>query len=101
MIGVTAAILTSAGAAERDAVHEFEMAGIETECELNFFTGGGGPFGAVAEMIINITAMRGGFPAGVGEFAENLARALDDDVGEDVQAAAMGQAHGAFADTLF
>ncbi len=101
MVGVAAAILPGAGAAKGDAVDEFEMAGIEAERELNFFAGGGGPFGAVAEMVFHIAAAWGGFPAGIGEFAENLARAFADDIGEDVQAAAMGHPHDDFADALF
>jgi len=37
VIGVALAILPGAGAAEGDAVDEFEVAGIEAERELDFF----------------------------------------------------------------
>src|SRR6185503_13640329 len=101
MVGVAAATLAGAGAAKRDAVDKFEVAGIEAERELNFFAGCGGPFRAVAEMIFYVATAGGGFPAGIGELAENLAGAFADDVGEDVEAAAMSHAHDDFAHTLF
>src|SRR4051812_38745457 len=100
MIGVAGAILSRAGAAERDAVDEFEVAGIETERELKFFAGGGGPFGAVAEMIFHVATAGGGFPASIGKLAEDLSRTFADDVREHIQATAMGHADDDFVDAL-
>ena len=54
--GVADAILLGADAAQGDRIHKFEMAGIETERQMDFCAGGGRPIGAVAEMIFHVAA---------------------------------------------
>src|SRR5581483_1435349 len=54
--GVPGAVLLRARPAKRDWVDEFQMAGIETQREMDFPPGSSLPVAAVAEMILDVAA---------------------------------------------
>src|SRR6185437_7515480 len=100
MIVIALAILPRPRSTERHAVDQFEMAWIETQRQLDFLAGSRRPFRAVAEVIFHVPTAGGGFPAGIGEFAENLPRAFPNDVREHIQSSAMRHAHHDFLHAL-
>src|SRR2546425_3199180 len=100
-LGIACAILLCAHAAQRNRIHKFQMAGIETQRQVNLAAGNRLPIGAIAQVILHVTA-----PAHVklgikvGKFAKDLARTLGHDVCEDVQSAPVRHTEYDFIDPV-
>ena len=86
------AILFRADAAFDDRIHEFEMARVEREGEVDHVTRRGRPVHRLAEVILHVAAAEVPLRVPVAERGEDLADVLVEDVREDVQAAAVGHA---------
>src|SRR5204863_7949383 len=95
-LSVPSAILFGSDAAHGHGIHVFEMAWIETKREVDFMPVRSRPIRAVTEMILYIPATSLGFPAGVGKFAKDLARALAHNVGQHIQPATMSHSKNDF-----
>src|SRR5215510_642498 len=100
-IGIAGAILFCAHAAERDWIHKFQMAWIETERQMNLPAGNRLPVGAITQVILHIAVtVRVEFRIEIGKFAKDLARALSHDIRENVQAPAMRHTEDNFIDAV-
>src|SRR5207248_2204737 len=75
-----------------DWIYKLQMARIETEREMDVFSGTCLPIGAVAQMIFHIAVARARFAGDIGKFAKNLLGTFADDVCEHVQTPAMRHA---------
>jgi len=91
--GVAHEPLLSAAAAEDDRVHELEVRRIGREHHAQLLARGGGVLVGVAHVVLHVAATRGeGLGPGLVELREDLLQVLAHDVGEHVQAAAVGHA---------
>src|SRR5882724_10437470 len=99
-LGVTRAVLLGARAAERNRVDEFQMAGIETQREMNFLAVSSCPIRAVAQMIFHVTPAPLRFPFCVRKLAKNLTRALAHYIGQHIEPPAMGHTEDDFLNPL-
>jgi len=98
--GVVAVSLACTGFAFHHGVDCFEMARVGGEGEADFFTGGGGDFIFVAEMIFDVAIPQDGFGDVVFmKFSEEFAAGFAEYVDEDVEAAAVSHADDYFFDT--
>ena len=81
------------------AVDEFQMARVETKREMHRLARGRGPIRPVAQMILHVAvpAEKLGI---IGEFAKNQVRTFAQDIGQHIQAPAMGHAQDDFFDAL-
>ena len=71
-------------AAQGDGVDELEMAGVHTERDVNLLLCLGDPLRVVSEVVLDVAPAHVGLGVEVFELAENLARLLAGDIGEDV-----------------
>ena len=91
--------LLGANATESDRIHELEMARVEAERKVNVFSGRSFPIAAVAEMIFDVSAVASFVR--IGELTEDLSEAFPDDIGQDIQSAAMGHPNHDFFHAMF
>src|SRR5438874_3636192 len=98
---VARAILFRPNSPEHDWIHKFQMARIETKREMDFLSLHGRPVRVEAKMIFHIAMAGLRLPAGIGELRKNLAWTFCHDIGEHIQAPAMGHPEDNFGDTLF
>jgi hypothetical protein len=87
---VADAILLRPRAPKHDRIHELEVARVEAEGEVHLAPARRHEVRAVPHVVLHVAAAEVKLGVGVLELAENVARALAHDVGEHVQAAAMG-----------
>ena len=91
-VAIAGPILLRAHAAERDRIHELQVARVEAEGEVHRPARGGPPVRAVTEVVLHVPSPVSERVVAVLELAEDLARALAEDVRQDVQAPAVGHA---------
>ena len=96
---VPEAVLLGADAAHEHRVDELEMARVETQREVHLLAGED-LVGAVAQVVLHVTAADVFLGLLVGELAEDLAGVFAHDVDEHVQTAAVGHADHHLADLL-
>jgi hypothetical protein len=73
-------------------VHELEVAGVEAEGDAGGVPASGDPVGVPALVVLHVAGAEVALGVGIVELPEDLARALVQDVPEDVEPAAMGHA---------
>jgi hypothetical protein len=92
-LGVVDEALLAAAAAEHDGVDELEVRRVRREHHAELLPRGGGVLVRVAHVVLHVAAAGGeGRGPRLVELGEDLLQVLADDVGEHVQAAAMGHA---------
>ena len=100
-IGIACTILFCAHPPERDWIHKFQMAWIETERQMNLAAGNRLPVGAITQVILHIAVtVRVEFRIEIGEFAKDLAGTLRHDIRENIQAPAMRHSEDNFIDAV-
>jgi hypothetical protein len=86
---VAHAVLLGASTSEHDGVYVLQVAGIEAQGEMHPLPARRDVIGTVAEVVLHVTAADVKFGINVLELAENLARALAEDVRQDVESASV------------
>ncbi len=95
LAGEADALLLGAGAAHDDGVDGLEVAGVGGEVEGDGFAGEGVKAAGGADVVFDVSAAEGGARVDVLELGEDLGGGPADDVGHDVEAAAMAHAEDA------
>jgi hypothetical protein len=89
--------LAGAGHAFDHGVDGFEVAGVGREADGDLVAGGGLAFGEVAEVILHVAVAADHVGDKIlGEFVEDEGQRLAEEIGEDIEAAAVGHTHDDF-----
>ncbi len=100
-LGVVETALPGAGLALDDGVDRLEMARVGREADADLGAGGGIDDRFVAEVIFDVAVAELGIGNVIlGEFVEDEFVVLAENVGEDVEAAAVGHAHDNLLDAV-
>ena len=94
------AILLAAATPHRDRIDELQVAGIEAQRNMDRFAFAGCPVVAVTQVVQHIATAAIDFGIGIVESPENILGTFAHDVGQHVQAAAVGHAQHDFFDAV-
>ena len=99
-LSVAFPVLPGSQAADGDGIDKFEVARIETQGKPETLALGTRPSRLVAEMVFHVPPSFVMHVIRIGELTEDLLGVLADDIGEDVEAAAVRHAHDDIVDSL-
>ncbi len=99
-VDVVRAVLFGSGASEGDRVDELQMARVERQRQVDLATFRRDPVAAVTQVILHVAPTPVDAAVHILELAEDQLRTLVDDVGQDVQPAAMRHAEDDLVDAL-
>jgi hypothetical protein len=100
VVVVLQAVLLGADPADRHRVDVLQVAGVEAEGQVHGVAVAAGPVAVEALVVLDVAVAEVEVRLAVLELGEDLARALAHDVGQDVQAAAVGHAQDDVLDAL-